>query len=106
MPSIPSYRRRPISTPLPHRSGEVVDTGLRRYDGMDADRTSDDAVISQRTHSGADTHKWTEQVRGSWGKGYQPMHNSPNAPRFRATPLRFRAVLVGSGQWQPKPHHC
>src|ERR1700721_2711272 len=29
MPSIPSYRRRPVFTTLPHTSGEVVDTGPR-----------------------------------------------------------------------------
>ena len=28
-----------------------MDTGLRRYDGMDADRAANDAVISQRTLS-------------------------------------------------------
>jgi hypothetical protein len=48
---IPSYRRRPVSTTSPDVHGDVVDTGFRRYDGVEVRTPADDSVIPRRTLS-------------------------------------------------------
>ena len=49
--SLPSYRRRPVSTTLLAARRQVVEAGMRRHDAVSASRALLEAVISRRTLS-------------------------------------------------------